>query len=75
MEYGKIEEQKKMNSNRRLVRSSQNKMLAGVCAGIANYFGVDPTVIRVAYALLSVCVAGFPGIVVYLILMIIMPEE
>lgn len=63
MEYGKIEEQKKMNSNRRLVRSSQNKMLAGVCAGIANYFGVDPTVIRVAYALLSVCVAGFPGIV------------
>ena len=36
---------------KRLTRPQNNKMLAGVCAGIANYFGLDPTLIRVAYAL------------------------
>ena len=54
---------------------SRNKMIAGVCAGIAEYFDVDPTIIRVAYVLLSIISAGFPGILVYIILMLIMPVD
>ena len=48
---------------KKLTRPQNNKMLAGVCAGIANYFGLDPTLIRVVYAF------------VYLLLWIIIPEE
>lgn len=58
---------------RRLTRSS-DKMLAGVCGGIANYFDLDPTLVRIGYVVLSICSAGFPGMLVYLILWLIMPE-
>jgi phage shock protein C len=58
---------------RKLMRS-KNKMLAGVCAGLAEYFGIDPTVVRVGYAALSLFSAGFPGLVLYIILMLIMPQ-
>ncbi len=61
-------------NDKKLVRSS-NKMLAGVCAGIAEYFGIDATLVRVLYATLSVFCAGFPGIILYIILMIIMPQS
>jgi len=54
---------------------SRNKMIAGVCAGIAEYFDVDPTIIRVAFVLLSILSIGFPGILVYIILMLIMPVD
>lgn len=64
-----------MEENKKLMRSRSNRMLAGVCAGIANYFGLDITLVRVAYALLSLFSAAFPGILVYIILLIIMPEE
>ncbi len=59
---------------KKLTRPQNNKMLAGVCAGIANYFGLDPTLIRVVYALLTVFTA-FAGVIVYLLLWIIIPEE
>lgn len=59
---------------KRLTRPQNNKMLAGVCAGIANYFGLDPTLIRVAYALLTVFTA-FAGVIVYLLLWLIIPED
>ena len=49
-------------------------MIAGVCAGLAEYFGLDTTLVRVAYALLTVFTA-FSGVIVYLILMIVMPER
>ena len=55
------------------LKKSQNKMIAGVCAGIGEYMGIDPTVIRVVYALLAVFSAGFPGLLLYLILCLIMP--
>ncbi|MBQ2607672.1 MAG: PspC domain-containing protein [Paludibacteraceae bacterium] len=58
---------------KKLYRSSQNKMLGGVCAGIAEYFGIDPTLVRVAYAFLSVFSAAFPGLLLYILLLIIMP--
>ena len=54
---------------------SANKMLAGVCAGIGEYFNVDATLIRVIYAALTVLCAAFPGIILYIILCIIMPNK
>ena len=62
-----------MNS-KKLTRSN-NKMLGGVCAGIAEYFGVDATLVRAAYALLSCFCVGFPGVTLYIILLIIMPQS
>jgi len=59
--------------NKKLTRSS-NQMIAGVCAGIAEYFGWDVTLVRVIYVLLSIFSAGFPGILVYIILWIVMPR-
>ena len=50
-------------------------MLAGVCGGIANYFDLDPSLVRIAYVVLSVLSAAFPGILVYIILWIVIPEE
>ncbi|MEO9805805.1 MAG: PspC domain-containing protein [Reichenbachiella sp.] len=58
---------------RRLTRSS-DRMLAGVCGGIANYFDLDPTLVRIAYVVLSICSIGFPGLLVYAILWLIMPD-
>jgi phage shock protein PspC (stress-responsive transcriptional regulator) len=49
-------------------------MIAGVVAGLAKYFGVDPTVARVLYVIGSIVSAAFPGIVVYLVLWAIVPE-
>ncbi|MCU6772851.1 PspC domain-containing protein [Bacteroides cellulolyticus] len=62
-----------MMNNRKLTRSN-DRMIAGVCAGLAEYFGFDTTLVRVAYALLTVFTA-FSGVIVYLILMIVMPER
>lgn len=58
---------------KKLTRSA-NKMIGGVCAGIAEYFDVDPTLIRVIYAVLAVFSACFPGLLVYIILLILMPN-
>ncbi len=60
---------------KKLRRSRNNQMIAGVCAGIAEYLNVDVTIVRVAYVLLSVLSVGFPGIIVYIILMFIMPLD
>lgn len=49
-------------------------MLAGVCAAFANYLNLDPTVVRVAYVLLTIFTV-FSGVLVYFILMLIIPEE
>lgn len=58
---------------KKLLRSS-NRILGGVCGGIAEYLDVDPTVIRVAYALLSFFSAAFPGIILYIILLVLIPD-
>jgi len=58
---------------RKLTRSN-NQMIAGVCAGIAEYVGWDVTLVRVIYAILSVFSAGFPGLLLYIILWIVMPK-
>jgi phage shock protein C len=61
------------NGHRRLTRSATHKMIAGVCGGIAEYFNLDVTVVRVAYVLISVVSIAFPGILAYIILMFVMP--
>ena len=58
---------------KKLYRSS-NRILAGVCGGIAEYFNIDPTVVRVLYAALSVFSVGFPGLLLYILLLILIPE-
>jgi len=57
-----------------LRRSRSDRMIAGVVAGLAKYFGIDPTMARVIYVVGSVISAAFPGILVYVILWAIVPE-
>lgn len=59
---------------KKLFRSS-NRVLAGVCGGIAEYFDIDPTVVRVVYAILSLFSVAFPGLLLYIILVIIIPDR
>lgn len=56
-------------------RSSQHKIIAGVCGGIADYFGISPGLTRVLYVLASILSAAFPGILVYIILWIMVPRS
>ncbi|MCI5905553.1 MAG: PspC domain-containing protein [Oscillospiraceae bacterium] len=58
---------------KKLTKSSSNKMICGVCAGIANYFNIDPTIVRLIWALLVLC-AG-TGILAYIIGAIVIPSE
>ena len=59
----------------RLRRSVADRWIAGVCGGIGEYFGFDPTLVRVAYVLLSILSSGFPGILVYLVLWLLIPKR
>ena len=60
-------------NGKRLYRSESNRMLCGVCAGIAEYFNLDPTLIRLAWALF--CVLGGSGVLAYILAAIIIPPE
>jgi len=61
-----------MSNGQRLTRS-RNKMIAGVCAGIAEYFGWEVTLFRVAFVVVSILSVAFPGILVYVLLWVVMP--
>lgn len=69
----KKQEQQKAGPARRLHRSKKNQMLAGVCGGLGEYFGIDPTVVRLIFVLATIF--GGYGIIAYIILWIILPEE
>ena len=58
-----------------LRRSRSDRIIAGVCGGLAKYFDKDPALVRVLYVLVSVLSAAFPGALVYVILWIVVPEE
>ena len=62
-----------MNTQKRLYRSTKDRMLAGVCGGIAEYLDVDPTLVRLVFVALTFL--GGPGIVIYIALMLIVPEN
>lgn len=64
-----------MNTARTLRRSRRDRMIAGVVGGLADYFGLDPTLARIMYVLVSVLSVAFPGILVYILLWILIPQE
>jgi phage shock protein PspC (stress-responsive transcriptional regulator) len=57
------------------LRKSHNRLIAGVCGGIAEWLGWSPTMVRILYVLVSILSAAFPGIIVYLILWLVMPPS
>ena len=58
-----------------LKRSREHRILGGVCGGIAEWLGWNPTLVRVLFVLVSLLSAAFPGIIVYLAMWILMPER
>jgi phage shock protein C len=62
-----------MNATRKLYRSKANRQVAGVCGGLAEYFNLDVTLIRVLFVLLAVL--GGSGLVIYVAMWIIVPKE
>lgn len=61
-------------SDKKLIRPVEDVKVAGVCAAIANYFDLDVTIVRIVYAVLTVFSTGFPGIILYLVLMLVIPK-
>lgn len=61
--------------NKKLYKSATDKKIGGVLGGLAEYMNIDSTVLRLLYVVLSVVSAGFPGILVYIAAMIILPEK
>lgn len=59
---------------KRLYRSRKDRMIAGVCGGIAEYFNIDPVVVRLIAVLLLIP-GGFPGIIPYIVLWVVVPEK
>ena len=57
---------------KKLYRSSSDKKIAGVCGGLAEYFNIDPTIIRIVFVILLLP-GGFPGLIPYVILWIVVP--
>ena len=65
-----------MTSNSgRLYRSTHDRMISGVCSGLAEWLGWEISVVRILYVLVSLFSAAFPGILVYIILWVIIPEK
>ena len=58
---------------KKLYKSETNKMLAGVCGGIAEYFNIDPTLVRLGWVVF--CALGGSGVLAYIIAAIIIPEK
>jgi phage shock protein PspC (stress-responsive transcriptional regulator) len=77
-DFGEAEEEKtyqatfQRKKHRRFYRDTDNRILGGVSSGLAAYWGMDPTIIRIAFIVITVM--GFAGVIIYLILWIIMPE-
>lgn len=62
-----------INVKKRLYRSTKDRSVAGVCGGIADYLGVDPTLVRILWVLFAM--AGGPGLILYIIMAVVVPEE
>jgi phage shock protein PspC (stress-responsive transcriptional regulator) len=58
-----------------LQRSKDQRIIAGVCGGIAEWLGWDATLVRVLFVVVSLASAAFPGVIVYLVLWLLMPER
>lgn len=60
-------------AQRYLMRSATDKRVAGVCAGFADYFGLDTALVRILWVLLTFFTAVFPGVIIYLVAWLVMP--
>ncbi|MCB1019005.1 MAG: PspC domain-containing protein [Acidobacteria bacterium] len=58
-----------------LYRSRRHRMIAGICGGLAEWLGWDPTLVRMLYVIVSIASVAFPGILAYIILWMIIPKE
>lgn len=63
-----------MATGKKLLRSN-DRWIAGICGGIADYFDWDPAIVRLIFVLLTVFTTGFPGTIIYLVLWLIMPKQ
>ena len=59
---------------KKLYRSSKNRMIAGVCGGLGEYFNIDPTMVRIIWAIGTLFSMGF-GLLLYLIAWVVIPEQ
>ena len=64
-----------MAHGRVLRRSRRNRMIAGVVGGLAEFLGIDPTLARVLYVIISLASVAFPGVLIYIICWFVIPEE
>ena len=64
-----------MAQSTKLTRSRRDRMIAGVCGGLAQHLGWSATRFRIGYVIVSVLSAGFPGVLVYVVAWFLMPEE
>lgn len=62
-----------MAEAKRLYRSRTDKQIAGVCGGLAKYFDLDATIVRLIF--IAISLAGGPGLILYIVLAIVIPEE
>ncbi|HBT19727.1 MAG TPA: hypothetical protein DEA52_06685 [Clostridiaceae bacterium] len=60
---------------KKLYKDPNRKMISGVLAGFSDYLGIDVTLLRIAYVLLSITTDAFPGLILYIVLAILMPEK
>jgi len=58
-----------------LKRSRENRIIAGVCGGLAEWLGWDPLLVRILFVAVSLLSAAFPGLIVYIVLWVLMPER
>jgi len=60
---------------KRLYRSKKNKVFAGICGGVGEYFNIDPVLIRLIWVLVVIFTGFFPGVLAYIIAIFIVPEK
>ena len=63
-----------MATKKRLFRSRENKVLAGIFGGLGDYFDIDPTVLRLGWLLVFVFTGIFPGLLAYIVAIIVVPH-
>ena len=68
----KVQGERNIDMNKKLYRSSTNKVICDVCGGIGEYFGVDPTIVRLVWVLLA---CSGTGLLAYIIAAVVMPQE
>lgn len=60
---------------KKIYRSKSQRMISGVCGGIAHYFNIDPTIVRLVWVLVSIFSTAIPGLIIYLICVIVIPDK